>query len=83
MNSRALLKEGPDMDHSRHLSIAKGGKEEKDKLIHEYEKMRRDLENLAQHEYELIGNMVSGKLLDKSKELDNLGNVIMDTYKAD
>jgi hypothetical protein len=83
MNSRALLEEGPEMEQNRHLSLAKGRKVEKDELIEEYEKKRRDLEDLAQQEYEIKGNMVSGKLLDRSKELDDLGNVIMDSYKAD
>jgi hypothetical protein len=80
MNSHALLKEGPEAELNRHLSLAKGGKEENEELMEEYEKKRRDLEDLAQYEYEMKGNMVSGKLLDKSKELDNLGNVIMDSY---
>lgn len=83
MNTHALLKEGPAMDYYRHLSLAKGKKEEKEELIGEYEKIRQELEQLAQHEYQRKGNMVSGRLLNKSKELDEIGNQIMDTNKRD
>ncbi len=78
-HAHALLKEGPDMDPYRHFSIARGKKQKKEELMGEYENMRRELESLAQHEYKRKGSMASGKLLDKSKELDEIGNQIMDT----